>query len=354
MKPLAGINVLDFSQFLSGTSAALRLADLGASVTKIENPAGGDICRSLYISEWRIDGESTLFHAINRNKKSITVDLKDSAARAVLLPLVQQADVVIFNYRPGVAQRLGVDYPSLKAINPGLIYGEISGYGDRGPWVSRPGQDLLVQALSGICYLNGNASQPPLPLGLSVSDIFAGDYLVQGIMAGLIHRINAGSGCLVQVSLLDTLLDLQFEVLTTWLNGGQRDPIRSAVNNANAYIAAPYGIYPTADGFLALAMTPRLGELLGCPALTAYSEPESAFDRRDEIKTLLLAHLRQQTSAHVLDWEQLIASEGFKALEMVQRLTLHSGKTLLTTRCPIRIDGEIFVSPVGGTAAGRR
>ncbi|WP_074012525.1 CaiB/BaiF CoA-transferase family protein [Candidatus Sodalis sp. SoCistrobi] len=368
MKPLAGINVLDFSQFLSGPSAALRLADLGASVTKIENPAGGDICRSLYISEWRIDGESTLFHAINRNKKSITVDLKNSAARAVLLPLVEQADVVIFNYRPGVAQRLGVDYPSLKAINPCLIYGEISGYGDRGPWVSRPGQDLLVQALSGICYLNGNASQPPLPLGLSVSDIFAGDYLVQGIMAGLIHRINAGSGCLVQVSLLDTLLDLQFEVLTTWLNDGQRDPIRSAVNNANAYIAAPYGIYPTADGFLALAMTPlpRLGELLGCPALTAYSEPESAFDRRDEIKTLLLNHLRQQTSAHwlallekediwcanVLDWEQLIASEGFKALEMVQRLTLHSGKTLLTTRCPIRIDGEIFVSPVGAPPLG--
>ncbi|WP_198408763.1 CoA transferase [Sodalis glossinidius] len=200
------------------------LVDLGASVTKIENPAGGDICRSLYISEWRIDGESTLFHAINRNKKSITVDLKDCAARAALRPLIEQADVVIFNYRPGVAQRLGLDYPSLKAMNPGLIYGEISGYGDRGPWVSRPGQDLLVQELSGICCLNGNASQPPLPLGLSVSDIFAGDYLVQGIIAALVHRIHAGSGCLVQVSLLETLLDLQFEVLTTWLNDGREIP----------------------------------------------------------------------------------------------------------------------------------
>ncbi|OIV47281.1 hypothetical protein BK025_05410, partial [Sodalis sp. TME1] len=287
MKPLAGINVLDFSQFLSGPSAALRLADLGANVTKIENPAGGDICRSLYLSEWQIDGESALFHAINRNKKSITVDLKESTARAALRPLIEQADVVIFNYRPGVTQRLGLDYASLKALNPGLIYGEISGYGERGPWVSRPGQDLLVQALSGIGYLNGNADQPPLPLGLSVSDVFAGDYLVQGIMAGLVQRSATGGGCLVQVSLLDTLLDLQFEVLTTWLNDGQQDPVRSAVNNANAYIAAPYGIYPTADGFLALAMTPlpRLGELLGCPALTAFSDPQSAFDRRDEIKT---------------------------------------------------------------------
>lgn len=368
MKPLSGINVLDFSQFLSGPSAALRLADLGASVIKIENPDGGDICRKLYISELHIDGDSSLFHAINRNKKSITVDLKDETQKNALRPLIEQADIVIFNYRPGVSQRLGLDYATLRDINPGLIYGEISGYGDSGPWVSRPGQDLLVQALSGVCWLNGNADQPPLPLGLSVCDMFAGDYLVQGMMAGLIRRARNGAGCLVQVSLLDTILDLQFEVLTTWLNDGQQPPKRSAINNANAYIAAPYGIYPTADGFIALAMVPvpLLGKLLGCEALLAFSDRAEWFTRRDEIKQILLTHLRDKKSAEwlalleaediwcapVLDWEQLIASEGFQALNMIQDVRLQSGKVMKTTRCPIKIDGEIFISPVGAPALG--
>ncbi|MGX8028803.1 CoA transferase, partial [Klebsiella pneumoniae] len=140
MKPLTGINVLDFSQFLSGPSAALRLADLGANVTKIENPDGGDICRKLYISGLQIDGNGSLFHEINRNKKSMTVNLKDEGQKNALRPLLEQADVVIFDYRPGVSQRLGLDYAALREINPGLVYGEISGYGDSGPWVSRPGQ----------------------------------------------------------------------------------------------------------------------------------------------------------------------------------------------------------------------
>ncbi|MEM0650363.1 CoA transferase [Klebsiella huaxiensis] len=368
MKPLSGINVLDFSQFLSGPSAALRLADLGASVIKIENPDGGDICRKLYISELQIDGDSSLFHAINRNKKSVTVNLKDVAQKSRLCPLLEQADVVIFNYRPGVSQRLGLDYASLREINPGLIYGEISGYGDSGPWVSRPGQDLLVQALSGLCWLNGNQDQPPLPFGLSVCDIFAGEYLVQGLMAGLVQRASSGSGCLVQVSLLDTILDLQFEVLTTWLNDGRQPPKRSAVNNANAYISAPYGIYPTADGFIALAMAsiPRLGNLLGCTALLEFNEPKEWFNRRDEIKRVLLEHLRHKKSeewlsileaediwcAQVMDWQQLIASEGFQSLKMLQEVRLQSGKTLQTTRCPIKIDGEIFTSAIGAPPLG--
>lgn len=368
MKPLTGLKVLDFSQFLSGPSAALRLADLGASVTKIENPDGGDICRKLYISELHIDGDSSLFHAINRNKKSRTIDLKSQYDREILRPLIQEADVVIFNYRPGVAKRLGLDYETLKKENPTLIYAEISGYGEQGPWVSRPGQDLLVQALSGICYLNGNATQAPLPFGLSVSDIFTGEYLVQGILAGLVQRLTSETGCLVQISLLETILDLQFEVLTTWLNDGHQSPVRSAVNNANAYISAPYGIYPTQDGFLALAMTPipRLGELLQCMPLLAYTDPESGFNKRDEIKTIILNHLAEQPTdywlnilekediwcARVMDWEQLIASEGFQALNMIQELELASGKTLLTTRCPIRIDGETLCSSVGAPALG--
>ncbi|WP_413735933.1 CaiB/BaiF CoA transferase family protein [Sodalis sp. RH21] len=368
MQMLAGITVLDFSQFLSGPSAALRLADLGATVIKVENPAGGDICRRLYISNLDIDGDSSLFHAINRNKQGIAVDLKDDADRQRLLPLLKQADVMIFNFRPGVSARLGLDYDSIKTLNPGVVYGEITGYGDEGPWRDKPGQDLLVQALSGLCHLNGNADQPPLPFGLSIADLFAGEHLAQGILAGLLSRINRGEGSLVQVSLLESILDVQFEVLTTWLNDGQQPPRRSQVNNANAYIAAPYGIYATADGFIAIAMTPipRLGELLGCPGLLAYTDPEQWSNQRDEIKRLLSDHLLSGTTAdwlqrleaadvwcaRVQTWEQLAGSEGFKVLQMLQAVDRPGGGTFLTTRCPIRIDGERFFSSKGAPGIG--
>ncbi len=368
MQMLAGITVLDFSQFLSGPSAALRLADLGATVIKVENPAGGDICRRLYISNLDIDGDSSLFHAINRNKQGIAVDLKNDADRQRLLPLLKQADVMIFNFRPGVSARLGLDYDSIKTLNPGVVYGEITGYGDEGPWRDKPGQDLLVQALSGLCHLNGNADQPPLPFGLSIADLFAGEHLAQGILAGLLSRITRGEGSLVQVSLLESILDVQFEVLTTWLNDGQQPPRRSQVNNANAYIAAPYGIYATADGFLAIAMTPipRLGELLGCPGLLAYTDPKQWSNQRDEIKRLLSDHLLSGTTAdwlqrleaadvwcaRVQTWEQLTGSEGFKVLQMLQAVDRPDGGTFLTTRCPIRIDGERFFSSKGAPGIG--
>lgn len=369
MNTLSGITVLDFSQFLSGPSGALRLADMGATVIKVENPRGGDICRRLYISNLDIDGDSSLFHAINRNKQGIAVDLKDPADRQRLLPLLTRADVMIFNFRPGVSARLGLDYDTIKQINPGVVYGEITGYGENGPWRDKPGQDLLVQALSGLCQLNGNADQPPLPFGLSVADLFAGEHLVQGILAGLLGRIRQGQGALVQVSLLESILDLQFEVLTTWLNDGQRPPQRAKVNNANAYIAAPYGIYATADGFIAIAMTPvpRLGELLNCAPLLAYTDPREWSVRRDEIKQELSDCLRSHTTAHWLErleaadiwcakvqsWEQLIHSEGFKALRMLQDIERPGGGTFLTTRCPIRIDGQRFYSGKGAPGIGQ-
>lgn len=364
MKPLHGIRVLDFSQFLSAPSATLRLADLGAEVIKIERPDGGDICRSLYISDCVIDGDSSLFHAINRNKQSVAADLKDPASRPLIERLVRDADVVVANYRPGVAARLGVDYETLKAINPHIVYGEVTGYGTEGPWVTKPGQDLLAQALSGICWLNGDADQPPTPMGLSVADLFAGQLLVQGVMAGLLRARRTGEGCHVHVSLLEALLDMQFEVFTTYLNDGHRPPRRSAVNNANAYISAPYGIYATADGYLALAMIPipRLGELIGCEALLAYDDPDQWHERRDEIKRIIVDHLAGATTAHwlsllepadvwcadVYDWDRLMASEAFAALDMTQEVVRADGTRVATTCCPIRIDGERYR---GGPAA---
>ena len=221
MKPLDGITVLDLSQFLSAPSATLRLADLGARVIKVERPGTGDICRTMYISNCKIDGDSSLFHAINRNKESVALDLKNQATRPQLEKLIADADVMVVNYRPGVAARLGVDYETVAKINPGIVYGEVTGYGTTGPWVKKPGQDLLAQALSGICWLNGNADQPPTPLGLSVGDLFAGQHLVQGILAAILRSKREGIGAHIEVNLMKSLLDAQFEVFTTYLNDGQ-------------------------------------------------------------------------------------------------------------------------------------
>lgn len=364
MKPLEGITVLDLSQFLSAPSATLRLADLGAKVIKIERPGTGDICRTLYISNCVIDGDSSLFHAINRNKESVALDLKDPASRPVLEKLVAQADVMVVNYRPGVAERLGVDYESMKVLNPALVYGEITGYGTKGPWVGKPGQDLLAQSLSGICWLNGNADQPPTPMGLSVGDLFAGQHLAQGLLAGILRAKRTGEGAHVEVDLMRSLLDAQFEVFTTYLNDGHKPPVRSATNNANAFIDAPYGIYSTKDGYLALAMipVPRLGELIGCEALASYDDPETWHTKRDEIKAIIAEHLLGQTTAHwlsilepadvwcadVYTWDKLMATEAFESLKMTQEVSRPNGTTLETTCCPILIDGE---RPCGGPAA---
>jgi CoA:oxalate CoA-transferase len=365
MKPLEGLLVVDFSQFLSGPSASLRLADLGARVIKIERPGVGDLCRQLYISNLSLDGDSTLFHSINRNKESFAADLKNPADLTHIRALLLRADVMIQNFRPGVIDRAGLGYEAVHTLNPRLIYGEVTGYGTSGPWVAKPGQDLLVQSLSGLPYLNGDATQPPVPFGLAVADMMAGAHLVQGILAALVRRGITGQGARIEVSLLESVLDLQFEVLTTYLNDGGKSPERSSVNNAHAYLGAPYGIYSTADGFIALAMGSilRLGDLLDCPALMTYTDPTHLFEQRDEIKSILVHHLRHRTTAHwlailepadiwcsdVLTWDRLFAHDAFQSLDMVQTITRPQTSTdaaieMRTTRCPIRIDGELLTS----------
>ena len=336
MRPLEGLLVVDFSQFLSGPSASLRLADMGARVIKIERPGKGDLCRQLYISNLCLDEDSTLFHSINRNKESFAADLKNPEHMVQVRKLLARADVMVQNFRPGVIEKVGLGVDAVRAFNPRLVYGEVTGYGAKGPWRDKPGQDLLVQALSGLPFLNGDADQPPVPFGLAVADMLAGAHLVQGILAALVRRGITGAGAHVAVSLMESILDLQFEVLTTYLNDGGKAPVRSAVHNAHAYLGAPYGIYKTADGYLALAMGSvlRLGELLGCPALMTYADPAQLFDQRDEIKFLLAQHLAKKTTASclerlepadvwcadVLTWDRLFAHEGFKVLDMVQTI----------------------------------
>ncbi|MDR3375755.1 MAG: CaiB/BaiF CoA-transferase family protein [Ancalomicrobiaceae bacterium] len=354
---LAGLTVLDLSQFLSGPYCSLRLHDLGARVIKVERPGDGDLSRRLYLSDTEVGGDSTIFHAINRGKESLALDLKSPADLAFLTKLVQKADVLIQNFRPGVIERLGLGYEQLRAINPGLVYASISGYGEVGPWVMRPGQDLLAQARSGVMWLNGDDDQGPVPFGLAIADMLAGANTCQGILAALVRRGLSGTGAHVQTSLLESLVDFQFEVLTTHLNDGRRPPQRSGIRSAHAYLSAPYGVYPASDGYLAIAMAPigQLQDHLNLAALAPYRDDAKAwFGERDAIKRIIAAHIVGNTIDHwlgllepadiwcakVLDWPELLASDGFRLLDMLQTVSRDDGVTIGTTRCPVRIDGR--------------
>ncbi|MDX0591068.1 CoA transferase [Sinorhizobium medicae] len=355
--PLAGLVVVDMSQFLSGPYCSLRLMDLGARVIKIERPDGGDLSRRLYLSDTEIGGDSTIFHAINRAKESLAIDLKNEDDLAALKRLLAKADVMIQNFRPGVIERLGLDYEAVRAINPLMVYASISGYGEEGPWLKRPGQDLLAQARSGVMWLNGDEGQGPVPFGLAIGDMLAGAAAAQGVLAALVRRGISGKGSLVETSLLEALVDFQFEVLTTHLNDGRRLPKRSAFRSAHAYLSAPYGVYAASDGFLAIAMTPipKLADLLQIDALAPYRDDPSAwFTERDPIKALIAARIAERTvdewlavlepadiwCARVLDWNELLESEGFQVLDMLQTVMREDDVSITTTRSPLRINGR--------------
>lgn len=368
MKPLEDILIIDLSQFLSAPSATLRLADLGARVIKVERPETGDICRQLYVSNVILNGESSVFRAINRNKESFQADLKNEIDKQRVLKLIEKADVLVHNFRPGVIERLGFDYETIKKINPSVVYGDISGYGSEGPWKAKPGQDLLVQSLSGLTWLNGIDGSGPTPVGLAVVDILSGAHLVQGILAALIKRAKTGEGSKVSVSMLESILDFQFESITTFYHDGGAPTVRPKSNSAHAYLGAPYGVYKTENGYLALAMgaIPFLGELLGCDELTNYPEPASWFTERDTIKKALADHLETDTTekwlsilepadiwcANIMDWDTLFAQDGFKVLDMIQKVTMGDGFEYETTRCPIKIDGEYLTSSLGSPSLG--
>jgi CoA:oxalate CoA-transferase len=368
MNLLEDILIIDFSQFLSGPSAALRLADMGAEVIKIEKPGTGDICRQLYVSDVMVEGESTIFHAINRNKKSYAADLKNADDLEKVKQLLAKADVMMHNFRPGVMERLGLDYETVKKINPSIIYAEVSGYGNEGPWKDLPGQDLLLQAASGLTWLSNNQKESPTPMGVAVVDIMAGTHVAQGILALLYKRITTGKGGLVQVSMFESILDFQFEVLTCYYNDGNQLPVRSAANSAHAYVAAPYGIYHTNDGYIALAMSNivLLGELLECEELKQFSNSNDWFGKRDKIKEILAKQLLDRSTsalltilekadiwcAQVMDYDALIRQEGYRVLDMELKVKTTSGISLTTTRCPLRVDGEFLLSEKGAPALG--
>ena len=370
--PLDGMLVLDFSQFLAGPVAAMRLADLGARVIKIERPGTGDIGRTLAFAGLASDGDTLSFHIMNRNKESFAADLKSSDGLAEVWKLVEKADVIIQNFRPGVIERLGLGYEDVKKVNPRIVYGSASGYGSTGPWKDRPGQDLLAQSISGLPWLNGSKENPPIPVGLAVADIFTSTHLAHGVTALLLRRERTGVGGLVESSLIEAMLDLQFELISAHMFDPEVIVKRGAKNSAHAFLPAPYGLYETADGYLAIAMTPipQLGTLLDLD-FSAYEDPSSWWSKQEEIMKALATQLKTRTTdawlaildaadiwcAPVLSLPELVAHEGFAELDMVQKTQRSSGDgasivEITTTRSPMRIDGRTVTSTRGAPHVG--
>ncbi|WKL46198.1 CaiB/BaiF CoA-transferase family protein [Flavobacterium pectinovorum] len=368
MKPLEGLIVLEFCQFLAGPSAGLKLADLGARVIKIERPIKGEACRQLSIKDLFVDDSSLLFHTINRNKESFAADLKNPEDLILIKKLIAKADIMTHNFRPGVMEKIGLDFNETLNINPKIIYGTITGYGNIGPWAKKPGQDLLLQSLSGLSWLSGRKSQGPVPFGLAVADLMCGNHFVQGILAALLKRAKTGKGVLVEVSLLESVLDVQFEAITSFLNDGGQLPERGDVKgSAHAFLSAPYGVYQTQDGYISLAMGDLLfiGKTLGVD-LTQYSDKQDWFTFRDEIRNLLAEKITTQTADYwlnvlqkegiwcgkVLNYEELDSQPFVNELQLKQTVENSAGEKLVTTRSPIQLDGKILTSKKAAPSVG--
>ncbi|CAB55724.1 CoA transferase [Streptomyces anthocyanicus] len=298
---LAGYRVLDCSIAMAGPFAAQRLGDLGADVVKVE-PVTGEWQRHAAAGGAGGNRINVSFLSLNRNKRSLAVDLKDPAGKEVLRRLVTTADVFLQNYRPGVADRLGVDYASLAAINPSLVYVSISGYGEDGPYARRPGQDLLLQAMSGAMLSSGRAGEAPRAAGQYLVDAVTASTAFEGVLAALLHRERTGEGQLVTVNMLDAVTTLQMQELSVHTVGGLPQT-RSAEPHAHVYIRSPYGAFQTSDGYLVLAFPPlkRLGEILGEDTFLAMEDEEHGWTHRDEIFARTAARLLTRPSRHWLD-----------------------------------------------------
>ena len=297
---LSGLRVLDFSHLLFGPFATQMLGDLGADVIKVERPVSGDLYRDLppFFNRKVGDFENPSFLAWNRNKRSLAVDLKNPEGKKLLQDIAATADVFVQNFRPGVLDRLGFGYEELSRLNPRLIYCSGSGYGESGPYLERPGQDLLLQGLSGIMSVTGRSGVSPTPLGVAIADQLGSYHMVYGILAALYHREKTGRGQKIEVDLFRALIAHQTQEFVTTLNTGR---VFERPNSGIAHpgMPAPFGVYRTKDGFLNIAMNPfaKLVEALEAPELARLDDAEALFDRRDEVHAAIEAVTQTRTTA---------------------------------------------------------
>jgi len=300
---LKGIKVLDFTHLLQGPFATQMLGDLGADVIKVERKGTGDGYRAWTFLKYRVGGtESPCYLAFNRNKRSLALDLKSREAKEIVYKLAAECDFVIENFRPGVMDKLGFGYEDLKAINPRIIYCSSTGYGQDGPYVNRPGQDLMLQALTGLTTLTGRKDAPPTPLGTGIADQMGAFNIVYGLLSALYYREKTGKGQKLEVNLFQCLLTHQLQEFAVTLNSGRMFE-RPLSGIAHPGQSAPFGIYQSADGYICISVNPiaQLAEVLEDEGLLAYDDPDTLYDKRDEVFYRIQASVVKQTTKHWLD-----------------------------------------------------
>jgi crotonobetainyl-CoA:carnitine CoA-transferase CaiB-like acyl-CoA transferase len=355
MKLLDGIRVLSLNHFLMGPAAAQILADLGADVISVE-PPGGAFQRNWAVGNRFVGGDSVNHLSTGRNKRSLAVDLKQAEGLAVVRRLIARSDVFMENYRPGTLEKLGLGAEAVRSLNPRIVYASATGFGSSGPYRDRPGQDLLVQALTGLAAATGEAKGPPTPAGAVVVDHHGAVLYALGILAALLSRARTGKGMTVETSLLGAGFDLQFEALACFLNGGYMEGPRAPGPIATWYASAPYGIYPTADGHIALSMSPltEVACALRLPDLAGLDD-SAAFVRRGEIAGRIADALRSRTTvawletlaasplwhAAVNDYRAAVEDPQVRHLGLVQEFTTAKGATARVLRHPVAYDGEL-------------
>jgi crotonobetainyl-CoA:carnitine CoA-transferase CaiB-like acyl-CoA transferase len=294
---LAGVRVLDLSRMLAGPYGSMLLADMGAEVIKVEDPAGGDPIRGM--GPPFVNGESAYFLAINRNKRSVTLDLKQPRGRALFLELVKVSDVVFDNWRPGVAARLGVAPEACRAAKPDIITCSVTAFGSDGPYAELPAFDLIIQAMGGAMSITGEPGRPPVRMGLPMGDLAGGLFALGGVCAALFRRERTGRGQHIDLS----LLDLQVSLLTyvaqyTLTDGRVPQPIGTAHQSV-----VPYQAFATADGYVVVAVFvdrfwPAFCDAVGLPALSErYPTNPERVEHRDELVGVLEARFREERTA---------------------------------------------------------
>lgn len=283
------------------------LADLGADVIAIE-PIEGAFQRKWGGANRRVDGQTMLQLTGNRNKRSFALNLKSPEGVAIARKLVAGADIVAENYRPGVMAKLGLGYDDIRAMKPDIIYAAASGFGPDGPYVDRPGQDLIIQAMSGLAAITGTREGGPRAVGVSAVDHHGAALFAAGILAALVKRGRTGRGGRVDVNLLTAALDLQMESLVCFLNGDRRDDVRQAGPLSGWYFGAPYGIYSTKDSFIAISLgsLDALSEAVGIPRQERVPDAQ-AYERREEAAAGVARALKARTTAQ---WSEIFATRG--------------------------------------------
>ncbi|HEY9460420.1 MAG TPA: CoA transferase [Paralcaligenes sp.] len=354
MYGLEGIRVISFNHFLIGPVGVQYLADLGADVISIE-PIDGAFQRKWGGTGKKVDGQSMLHLVGNRNKRSLSLNLKDPRGIEIVKRLIATADVITENYRPGVMNKLGLGYDDAKAIKPNIIYAVASGFGADGPYVNRPGQDLIIQAMSGLAAVTGNHANGPRAVGVSAADHHGAALYAMGILAALLRRERGGEGGRVDVNLLSSAIDLQQESFTCYLNGERPQDINQPGHVAGWCFPAPYGIYASRDGYLAISLgsLSLLYDILGVPDTERIAQ-EAEFTQQKTISELLARYLIQGSTAHwvqlfqenkiwhspVNDYEQVIEDPQVKHLHSFNSLTGATGAPITLVAHPVRFDGQ--------------